>query len=100
MTTKEKREHARHPVDIPVGFIVRGRLYQGQIKNMGKEGWVKNIKTGGVFIETEMSFSVGQVISMTYSSPHFKEKNRMGTSLRVEPQGIGVKFGDWYKCDQ
>ncbi len=95
MITKEKREHARRPVNIPVGFIVQGRLYQGQIKNMGNEGWVKNIKTGGVFIETEMSFSVGQVISMTYSSPHFKEKNRIGAITRVESQGIGVKFGHW-----
>jgi len=100
MTTKEKREQARHSVDIPVGFIVQGRLYQGQIKNMGKEGWVKNIKTGGVFIETEMAFLIGQVISMTYSSPHFGEKNRIGTIIRVEPQGIGVKFGHWDKSDQ
>jgi Tfp pilus assembly protein PilZ len=76
MTTKESREHVRRIVDIPIEFIAKGRLYQGQIKNMGKEGWVKNIKKGGVFIETEMSFSIGQVISMTYSSPHFGEKNR------------------------
>jgi Tfp pilus assembly protein PilZ len=95
MTTKEKREHARRIVAIPIQFIVQGRLYQGQIKNMGKEGWVKNIKKGGVFIETEMSFSVGHVVSMTYSSPHFGEKNRIGTIIRVEPQGIGVKFGHW-----
>ncbi len=93
MTSNEKREHVRRIVDISIQFIVRGRLYQGQIKNMGKEGWVKNIKKGGVFIETEMSFSVGQVISMTYSSPHFGEKNRIGTIIRVEHQGIGVKFG-------
>jgi hypothetical protein len=44
MTTKEKRERVRRLVDIPIQFIVQGRLYQGQIKNMGKEGWVKNIK--------------------------------------------------------
>ncbi len=100
MTTKEKREHVRRILDIPIQFIVQSRLYQGQIKNMGNEGWVKKIKTGGVFIETEISFSVGQVISMTYSSPHFEEKNRIGTILRVEPQGIGVKFGHWDKCDQ
>ena len=93
MTSNEKRENVRHIVDISIQFIVQGRLYQGQIKNMGKEGWVKNIKKGGVFIETEMSFSVGQVISMTYSSPHFGEKNRIGRVIRVESQGIGVKFG-------
>ncbi len=100
MTTKEKREHVRRIVDIPIHFIAQSRLYQGQIKNIGNEGWVKNIKKGGVFIETEISFSVGQVISMTYSSPHFEEKNRIGTITRVEPQGIGVKFGHWDKYDQ
>ena len=63
MTTKEKRKRVRHIVDIPLQFIVQGRLYQGQI------------------------------ISMTYSSPHFGEKNRIGTIIRVEPQCIGVKFG-------
>ncbi len=31
MTTKEKREHARRIVAIPIQFIVQGRLYQGQI---------------------------------------------------------------------
>ena len=93
MISGERREHVRRIVDISVQFIVQGRFYQGQIKNMGKEGWVKNVKKGGVFIETEMSFSVGQVISMTYSSPQFGEKNRIGTIIRIEPQGIGVKFG-------
>ncbi len=44
MATKEKREHARRIVDIPIQFIVQSRLYQGQIKNMGDEGWVKNLK--------------------------------------------------------
>jgi hypothetical protein len=92
MTTKEKREHARSPVDIPAEFIVQGRLYQGRVKSTNKEGWVKNIKKGGVFIETELSFSVGQVISMTYSSPHFGEKNRIGKIVWIGPQGIGVKF--------
>ncbi len=92
MTTVEKREHARRIVDIPIQFIVQSRLYQGQIKNMGNEGWVKNVKKGGVFIETEISFSVGQVVSMTYSSPHFEEKNRIGKIVRVAPHGIGVEF--------
>ena len=100
MTNKEKREQVRRLVDIPIQFIVQSRLYQGQIKNMGNEGWVKNIKKGGVFIETERPFSVGQVLTMTYSSPHFEEKNRIGTIRRVDPHGIGVKFGHWDKYDQ
>ena len=94
MTTKKNREHARRPVDIPVDFIVRGRFYRGQIKNMSKGGWIKigNINERNVFVETEMSFSIGQNISMTYWSPSFGKENRIGTIVRVEPHGIGVKF--------
>ncbi len=92
MITKEKREYARRPVDIPVEFVVQGPLYQGRIKNINKEGWIKNINNGGVFVETEMSFSVGQVISITSSSPQFGEKNRIGEIVWISPHGIGVKF--------
>jgi Tfp pilus assembly protein PilZ len=83
MTTKENREHSRRPVDIPVEFIVRGRLY-----------WIKigNINEGGVFVETEMSFSIGQNISMTYRPSSFGEENRIGKIVWIGPQGIGVKF--------
>jgi hypothetical protein len=70
------------------------RLYQGRIKNINKEGLIKigNINEGGVFIETEMSFSGGQVISMTYSSPQFGERNRIGKIIWISSHGFGVKF--------
>ncbi len=103
MTTKERREFVRSPIDIPAEFIIRGRLYQGQVKNMNKEGWIKithevlrrrrNVNKGGVFIETEMSFPVGQNISMTYQSPSFGKENRIGKVVWISPEGIGVKFG-------
>ena len=79
MTTKERREHDRSPVDIPVGFIVQGRYNDGLIENLSK---------GGVFIKTSGTFSVGQEISL-----FFGKENMDGTIIRVEPQGIGVKFG-------
>ncbi len=95
MTAKERREFVRNPVDIPVEFIVRGRLYQGQIKNMNKGGWIaiRDASKGGVFVETEMAFSIGQNMSMTYLSPSFLgEENRIGEIVWISPQGIGVKF--------
>ncbi|HEA69848.1 hypothetical protein LCGC14_2154200 [marine sediment metagenome] len=102
MTTKENREHIRRPVDIPVDFIVRGEHYKGQIKNISKEGWIKithgvlrrcrNVNKGGVFIETGGSFSTEQNISITYQSLNLGKENRIGTIVRVEPHGIGVKF--------
>ena len=93
MTTKERREFVRSPVDIPAEFIIQGRLYQGQIKNINKGGWIfRDVKEGGVFVETEISFSIGQNVSMTYQSPSFGERNRIGKIVWISPQGIGVKF--------
>jgi len=94
MTTKDKREQPGHLVDIPVDFIVQGRVYQGKIKDINKEGSIKigNVNKGGVFVETEMSFSIGQSISMTYRSPSFGKENRIGKIVWTSPHGIGVKF--------
>ena len=83
MTTKDKRNHVRRPSDISVEFTVQGPLYQGRIKNIN----------GGVFVETEMSCSVGQVISMASASPQFGEENRIGEIVWIGPKGIGVEFG-------
>ena len=94
MTTKEKRELVRGLIDIPAEFIVQGRLYQGQIKNINKGRiTIREVIEGGVFIETEMSFSIRQNIAMTYQSPSFfGEENRIGKIVWISPQGIGVKF--------
>ena len=75
MTTKEKREFVRGLIDILAEFIVQGRLYQGQIKNINKGRiTIREIIEGGVFIETEMSFSIGQNISIDISFPLFWRK--------------------------
>ncbi len=68
MTTKEKREHARRPLNIPVDITVQDRFYHGRVKNISKDG---------AFIETTGVFSVGQEISF----------------IHVDPKGFGVKFG-------
>jgi len=78
MTTKEKRERARSPVNIPVGFIVQGRYYDGLIKNLSKDG---------VFVKTSETLSVGQEISL-----YFEKENRIGKIVWISPHGIGVKF--------
>ena len=83
MTAKDKREYVRRPVDIPVDFIVLGRLYQGSISNISEDGFL---------IETEGAFTVGQSISMIYSFHLFGQENRAGRILWVGPRVIGVKF--------
>ena len=91
---KEKREYVRRSVDIPVEFIVQERLYQGRIKSINKEGWIRigNVNKGGVFVETEVPFSIELNISMTYQSPSFGKENRIGKIVGISPHGIGVKF--------
>jgi Tfp pilus assembly protein PilZ len=79
MTTKERRQDVRAFVNIPVDITVQDRFYPG---------WVKNMATGGVFVKVKGSFSVGQDISF-----YFLGENQFATVIRVEPQGIGVKFG-------
>jgi hypothetical protein len=83
MTAKDKREYVRRPVDIPVDFIVQGRLYQGSIRNISEDGFL---------IETEGTFSVGQNISMIYSFHLFGRENRAGRIIWIGSQVIGVKF--------
>ncbi len=58
------------------------------------DGLIKNISKDGVFIEISGTFPVGQEISL-----YFGKENMDGTITRVEPQGIGVKFGHWENFD-
>ncbi len=80
MTDQDRREFVSSPADIPVKFSVQGRFYDGLIKNM---------RGGGVFIETKGRFSEEQDISMTIESPSEK---RTGKIARATPEGIGVEF--------
>ncbi len=79
MTTKEKRQDVRASVRIPVDIIVRDRFYNG---------WVKNMATGGVFVKTRGVFSVGEKISF-----YFLGENKSARVIRIESQGIAVRFG-------
>ena len=55
--------------------------------------FIKNISDGGVFIETRNPFSVGEEISMTFlNSEHKKRLKIEGEIVRIEKEGIGVKF--------
>ena len=78
MTSEDKRQGVRAFVNIPVDIVVQDHFYHG---------WVKNMDTGGVFIKVKWSLSVGQDISF-----YFLGENKFATVIRVEPQGIGVKF--------
>ena len=64
--------------------------------------FIKNISNGGVFIETNAPFYIGQKIKMKFSLPKAEDAIAVGGEVvRVDSRGIGVKFidGDIHKLD-
>ena len=55
--------------------------------------FIKDISSGGVFIKTNMPFSVGQDVSLAFQIPKQQEHIKMtGKIVRITDEGIGVKF--------
>ena len=55
--------------------------------------FVGNISAGGVFIETGEPFSVGQEVTLIFSSPNHPEPIKItGKVIRSVEGGIGVEF--------
>ncbi len=64
--------------------------------------FIKDISNGGVFIESNAPFYIGQEIKMNFSLPEVKDTIAVGGKVvRVNSHGIGVKFinGDINKLD-
>ncbi len=80
----EKRFHPRKTPLIVVDFVVENRAYGG---------FIHNISDGGALIETRESFSAGQDITLTFTSPCNQRHIKLtGEIVRVDPEGIGVMF--------
>ncbi|MBW2357792.1 MAG: PilZ domain-containing protein [Deltaproteobacteria bacterium] len=55
--------------------------------------FIKNVSSGGMFIETRMPFLVGQDIILTFPLPKNRKHVKIaGEVIRTTAQGIGVKF--------
>ena len=81
---KKKRVHERVSC-----LIMADCLYQGKAFN----NYVKDISIGGVFIETEKPFDVGEEMTMTLSlSQHVKPFRVTGDIVRSAALGVGVQF--------
>jgi len=81
---KEKRKHERKPFFMVVDYSTEERVYKD---------WIKNISSGGVFIETHMPFSVGQEVSLTFPLSNYQKYIKIiGEVVRIDIQGIGVRF--------
>jgi pimeloyl-ACP methyl ester carboxylesterase len=79
-----KREYERKPYSAVVNYIVNEDTYTDSIQD---------ISAGGVFIETDKSFSAGQEVSMTFPLPISDETISInGEIARISELGMGVKF--------
>jgi len=84
LSEKEKRSYIRKPFFMPVDYSTRDRVYRD---------FIKDISTGGVFIETLRPLPVGQEISMAFSFPNLRQNFKIsGDFVRMDPKGIGVAF--------
>lgn len=80
----KRRDHPRKPCLMAVDYAAEDRVFKD---------FIHNISSGGVFVETNESFSVGQDITMTFSLPHYEEPVKItGEIVWSAPHGIGVKF--------
>jgi Tfp pilus assembly protein PilZ len=83
-TRATKRVKTRHNVFTEIDFTVKNLLHKGLIQDISRSG---------LFIETDMPFTVGTPISMVipfYKSD--KKANTVGEVVRVVTNGIGVQF--------
>jgi Tfp pilus assembly protein PilZ len=62
-------------------------------KKQNYKGFISNISRVGAFIETKNKFSLGQIVNLEIPGDSlFKELNLIGCVVRLDPDGVGIKF--------
>ena len=83
----EQRRYARAPVDSPASFSVKGAPDK-------REGLVKDISIGGMFIETTTPAGFGADVIVHMSLPGANAPVALPGVVRwVRDGGMGVQFG-------
>lgn len=81
---EDMRKHTRKPDLIPV---------ECSTNDVSFTNFINDISDGGVYIKTNAPFYVGQEIQLDFSTPETKNTiSVVGEVVRVDAQGIGVKF--------
>jgi hypothetical protein len=80
----DKRGYPRKECQAEVIYSDNNRLVQGMIIN---------ISAGGLFLQPDSPFTVGQEITLTFEHPFAKKQMKVvGEIVRSDEKGIGVKF--------
>jgi Tfp pilus assembly protein PilZ len=79
-----RRRFTRKPYFMPVDFATPERAFSG---------FIQNISSGGVFIETRETLPVGQQVTLSFMRPKSRDYVKVGGEVvREIPDGFGVKF--------
>jgi hypothetical protein len=79
-----RRRFARKPYFMPVDFATPDRAFSG---------YIQNISSGGIFIETRETLPVGQQVTLSFMRPKSRDYVKVGGEVvRKIPDGFGVKF--------
>ena len=79
-----RRRFARKPYFVPVDFATPDRAFSG---------FIQNISSGGLFIETRETLPVGQQVTLSFMRPKSRDSIKVsGEVVRKIPDGFGVKF--------
>jgi len=81
---KEKRKHFRFACLVEADFVAQDRAYKG---------FIRNVSSGGAYIETRESFTAGQKTVVTFPSPNREGHIKMaGAIVRTDANGIAILF--------
>ncbi len=79
-----RRKFSRKPYFMPVDFVTLDRAFSG---------FIQNISTGGMLIETREFVPVGQQLTLSFMRPKSREFIKVGGQVvRTVSAGFGVKF--------
>lgn len=81
---EKKRRSPRINYFMEVNYVVNDRAFSG---------YINNISSDGVFIETTEQFQLGSSITLTFALPNSQGHIRVaGKIVRVTSEGIGIAF--------
>ena len=85
-TTSDKRKYPRKQVFSYVECVGDGCEFSD---------FIQDISAGGLFVETQIPFFIGQKLTMTFSFPDADRPTQTtGKVVRIDSKGLGVKFDE------
>jgi hypothetical protein len=80
---KDLRKHPRRPYDQFTLFTTQNGIFEGSISN---------ISSSGVFLMSESTFKVGQILTLVLPGKNGKDVKVKGQIVWTNDKGFGIKF--------